>query len=54
MPQFATPMVMTIDWDGNTEEYGPENYTCYVVDQRTEYIVWAKDAFRSCIAASLE
>lgn len=50
IPQFATPSVMAIDWSDSVTAL--DAATCYVVDERTEFIVWEKDAFRSCILAN--
>lgn len=44
VPQFAATSVITPDL---TEHVAP--YTCYVVNHRTDFIVWEKDAFRECI-----
>lgn len=45
IPQFATTGVTTASGDINPTA------TCYVAEERTPYIVWQKDAFRSCILA---
>lgn len=50
IPQFAKNAVDTIDWDGSYDVATSE--TCYVVDERTEFIVWEKDAFRNCILSA--
>lgn len=51
IPQFASPSVTSVDWDGNT--FTLDAQTCFVVDERTEFIVWEKDAFRSCILGNV-
>jgi len=54
-PQFATPAVTTDNWDDeNGQDKSKESKTCYVVDQRTDYIVWQKDAFRNCLLSNSE
>jgi len=48
IPQFASATIDVYDWDGTS--VGPEEAElCFVVDFRTDYIVWQKDAFRNCI-----
>jgi len=55
-PQFAVPSVTTEDWAANeVDNVAPMknaptvSSTCYVVDNRSDYIVWKKDAFRDCL-----
>jgi len=50
IPQFAMYEVSTVDWEGADAgtETAMDGLGCFVVDQRTPYIVWDKDAFRNC------
>merc|ERR1712167_474364 len=50
-PQFATNKVNMADWDNENSGDPVETVssTCYVVRERTDYIVWQKNAFRQCL-----
>jgi len=50
--QFATPAANIMDWDTGSAELVHSD-TCFVVEERTEFIVWQKDAFRNCILANM-
>jgi len=57
-PQFAIASVTTEDWNNCTDgvcqdkNAATDSATCFVVDQRTDYIVWEKDAFRNCLLSN--
>lgn len=45
--QFLTPYATTIDWDDNIVTM--ESDTCFLTDERTDYIVMRPDAMRRCV-----
>lgn len=47
MPQFATYEALFSDFDG-AQAAGTAD-TCWIVNYRTDYIVWKKNAFRDCV-----
>lgn len=54
-PQFAKPSVTAEDWSANAQPNATVTFTsttCYVVEERTEFIVWQKDAFRNCMLSN--
>lgn len=52
IPQFATYEVSLMDWDWAATGDVETAETCFVVNERTDYIVWMKDSFRNCIRAN--
>lgn len=51
-PQFATPEVKGVeDWGKGTDL---KSSSCFVIKERTDFIVWQKDAFQKCILANDE
>lgn len=49
IPQFATPVVSMADWTTGGDPADTASDTCFVVRERTDYIVWEKNAFRQCM-----
>lgn len=49
IPQFATPVVSMADWTTGGDPADTPSDTCFVVRERTDYIVWEKNAFRQCM-----
>merc|ERR1719478_723715 len=47
VPQFAIREVTEMDWDGNETTNTAD--ACYVTSERTDFIVWEKNAFRNCV-----
>lgn len=54
VPQFATYKVRVIgDIEDSSSAVETRSESCYIISQRSDYIVWEKDSFRQCVIDNL-
>lgn len=55
-PQFATPLIKDAeDWvKGGDAKADLKSSSCFVIKERTDFIVWQKDAFQKCILSNAD